>query len=113
LARLGLPVEVIGKVGTDSFGDFVLNALAERGISSKGVTRDRSVGTSATMVMVAPDGERSFVHFFGANAHLTLEDVDLSMVDAGPFCTLPDRCSCLALMVNQPLNYSGMLVPRA
>ena len=83
LARLGLPVEVIGKVGTDSFGDFVLNALAERGISSKGVTRDRSVGTSATMVMVAPDGERSFVHFFGANAHLTLEDVDLSMVDAG------------------------------
>jgi len=83
LARLGLPVEVIGKIGTDSFGDFVLKALAERGISSKGVTRDRNVGTSATMVMVAPDGERRFVHYLGANAHLTLEDVDLAMVEAG------------------------------
>ena len=83
LARLGLPVEVIGKIGTDSFGDFVLNALAERGIGSKGVIRDKKVGTSATMVMVAPDGERRFVHYLGANAQLTLGDVDLSMVEAG------------------------------
>jgi sugar/nucleoside kinase (ribokinase family) len=83
LARLGLPVEVIGKIGTDSFGDFVLNALAERGISSIGVTRDSQVGTSATMVMVSQDGERRFVHYLGANAHLTLADVDLSMVEAG------------------------------
>ena len=83
LARLGLPVEVIGKIGTDSFGDFVLNALAERGIGYKGVIRDKKVGTSATMVMVAPDGERRFVHYLGANAQLRLEDVDLSMVEAG------------------------------
>ena len=83
LARLGLPVDVIGKIGTDSFGDFVLNALAERGISSIGVTRDSQVGTSATMVMVSQDGERRFVHYLGANAHLTLADVDLSMVEAG------------------------------
>lgn len=83
LARLGLPVEVIGKIGTDSFGDFVLNALAERGIGSKGVIRDKKVGTSATMVMVSLDGERRFVHYLGANAQLTLEDVDLSMVEAG------------------------------
>ena len=83
LARLGLPVEVIGKVGSDPFGDFVLNALAERGISSRGIMRDRKVGTSATMVMVAPDGERRFVHYLGANACLTLEDVDLAMVEAG------------------------------
>lgn len=83
LAMLGLPVEVIGKVGSDSFGDFVLNALTERNIGTGGIKRDKSVGTSATMVMVAPDGERRFVHCIGANAHLTLEDIDLSMVDAG------------------------------
>jgi sugar/nucleoside kinase (ribokinase family) len=83
LARLGLPVEVIGKIGVDSFGDFVLNALAKRGIETKGITRDKEVGTSATMVMVAPDGERRFVHYIGANAHLKLDDIDLSMVEAG------------------------------
>jgi sugar/nucleoside kinase (ribokinase family) len=83
LARLGLPVEVIGKIGSDSFGDFVLKALAERRIGARGVTRDREVGTSATMVMVSQDGERRFVHYLGANARLTLDDIDLSMVEAG------------------------------
>jgi sugar/nucleoside kinase (ribokinase family) len=83
LSRLGLPVEVIGKIGSDSFGDFVLNALAERNIGVRGIMRDREVGTSATMVMVAPDGERRFVHYIGANARLTLDDIDLAMVEAG------------------------------
>jgi sugar/nucleoside kinase (ribokinase family) len=83
LGRLGLPVEVIGKVGLDSLGDFVLNALAERSIGCGGITRDKEVGTSATMVMVSPDGERRFVHYIGANARLTLEDIDLAMVKAG------------------------------
>ena len=83
LARLGLPVEVIGKIGADPFGDFLLKALAERGIETRGITRDQLVGTSATMVMVAPDGERRFVHYIGANAHLKIDDIDLSMVEAG------------------------------
>lgn len=81
LARLGLPVEVIGKVGNDPFGDFVLNAMKERGIGTRGVKRDAEVGTSATMVMVGADGERRFVHYIGANARLTLDDVDFSMVE--------------------------------
>jgi sugar/nucleoside kinase (ribokinase family) len=83
LARLGLPVEVIGKIGTDSFGDFVLNALKERKIGTRGILRDKGVGTSATMAMVSQDGERRFVHYLGANACLTLDDVDISMVEAG------------------------------
>jgi sugar/nucleoside kinase (ribokinase family) len=80
LARLGLLVDVIGKIGSDAFGDFILNALAERGIGSTGISRDKEVGTSATMVMVAPHGERRFVHYIGANARLSLVDIDLAMV---------------------------------
>jgi sugar/nucleoside kinase (ribokinase family) len=82
LSRLGLPVEVIGKVGGDPFGDFVLNSMKERGIGTRGVKRDPQAGTSATMVMVAPDGERRFVHYIGANARLTLDDIDFSMVES-------------------------------
>jgi sugar/nucleoside kinase (ribokinase family) len=82
LARLGLPVEVIGKIGADSFGDFVLNALTERKIGTRGILRDRGVGTSATMVMVSQDGERRFVHYLGANARLTLDNIDISMVES-------------------------------
>jgi len=80
LARLGMPVEVIGKVGTDPFGDFLLNTLMERNIGVQGVLRDKSTGTSVTMVMVDPDGERRFVHYIGANAMLTIEDVDMNLL---------------------------------
>lgn len=80
LVNLGLPVEVIGKVGADPFGDFIVDAMQERGIGTRGVKRDLEAGTSATMVMVDPDGERRFVHYIGANAHLTKEDVELQLV---------------------------------
>jgi sugar/nucleoside kinase (ribokinase family) len=80
LAKLGLPVEAIGKVGNDPLGDFVVNAMQDRGIGTRGVKRDSEAGTSATMVMVDPDGERRFVHYIGANANLTIEDVDPQLV---------------------------------
>jgi sugar/nucleoside kinase (ribokinase family) len=82
LARLGLPVEVIGKVGDDPFGDFLLDRLGERGIGTRSVSRDPELGTSATMVMVDRDGERRFVHYMGANASLKLADVDLDLTDS-------------------------------
>lgn len=81
LARLGIPAEVAGKVGDDPFGNYLVSALDRRGIGRRGVRRDDQVGTSATMVMVAPDGERRFVHYIGANARYTLADVDMSLVE--------------------------------
>lgn len=80
LARLAIPVEVIGKVGEDPFGDFLIAEMNSRGIGTCGVRRDRSAGTSATMVMVDPDGERRFIHYIGANAHLCLDDVDFDLL---------------------------------
>jgi sugar/nucleoside kinase (ribokinase family) len=38
LARLGLPVEVIDRNGTDPFGDYVLRQLHQRGIGARGVS---------------------------------------------------------------------------
>ncbi|MBN1657339.1 MAG: sugar kinase [Anaerolineae bacterium] len=81
LARLGLPVDVVGKVGADAFGDFLLAEMDRRGIGRAGVQRDPDMGTSATMVMVEPDGERRFVHYIGANARLALDDVDSSTLE--------------------------------
>jgi len=71
LARLGIPVEVVGTIGLDPLGDFLLAELEGRGVGTQGVSRDPEVGTSATMVMVEEDGERRFVHCIGANARLT------------------------------------------
>jgi sugar/nucleoside kinase (ribokinase family) len=82
LARLGLPVEVMGKVGADALGDFLVDALIERGIGSSGVMRDSQVGTSSTMILVDQQGERRYIHYIGANARLTSDDIDMARVES-------------------------------
>ena len=81
LARLGIDVSILGKVGVDGLGDFVLNALHREGADTRGVVRDPEVGTSATMVMVSSDGERTFLHHLGGNARYRADDVDWSVID--------------------------------
>jgi len=80
LAKLGLPVHIVGKVGRDPFGDFLLAELNRYGADTRGVRRSDTAGTSSTMVMVHPDGERSFIHYRGANAEFTPDDIDWSVI---------------------------------
>jgi sugar/nucleoside kinase (ribokinase family) len=84
LARLGVDTAIIGKVGNDGFGDFIVRRLAEQGADTRGVVHDAVTATSATMVMVHSDGERSFVHYYGTNATLSLADVDMDLALASP-----------------------------
>ena len=76
LARIGISAGIIGKVGNDGFGDFFLSVMEREGIDATGVARAAATNTSATMVLVHGDGERSFIHYLGANATLRAEDVD-------------------------------------
>jgi sugar/nucleoside kinase (ribokinase family) len=80
LARLGFHATVNGKVGADGFGDFVISRLNQEGVGTRGIRRDAKVGTSFTFVMIAPDGERAFFHYVGANGVLTLGDVDFDSI---------------------------------
>ncbi len=79
LARLGVETAVIGKVGDDGFGRFVRDALAEAGVDSSGVVVDPDNSTSATMVMIDSEGERTFLHYVGANGQVKVEDVDMKL----------------------------------
>lgn len=80
LAKIGVDAGVIGKVGCDGLGDFMISVLERNGVDARGVVRDPTVGTSGTMVMVHSDGERSFIHYIGANACLTEDDVDFDLL---------------------------------
>lgn len=83
LAKIGIDAAIIGKVGNDGFGDFMVNELSKYGSDCSGIVRDEVTHTSATMVMVHGDGERSFIHYIGANATLTEQDVDFDVVKRG------------------------------
>jgi len=78
LARLGDRAAVVGKVGADPFGDHLLHLLDERGVDRSGVVSDAATGTSASVVIVDGDGERTFLHTPGANAALSAEELDLA-----------------------------------
>jgi sugar/nucleoside kinase (ribokinase family) len=80
LSRLGLKSTVIGKIGDDNFGKFLLETLNTEKVDVTGLKIDKTVSTSASMVMISGDGERSILHSFGANAKFGFDDIDLEIV---------------------------------
>ena len=81
LQKLGIDTLVIGQVGRDGFGDFVRNELARAGVETQ-ISSDESAPTSATMVLVSSDAERSFLHCTGANATFAPQNFDFLQSDA-------------------------------
>ena len=83
LTRLGLRTAVVGKVGRDALGDFVLGLLRERSIDAGAVLRDSDAPTSATVALVDSSGERTFLHVPGANGTLCSEELDRGVLFSG------------------------------
>jgi sugar/nucleoside kinase (ribokinase family) len=75
LAALGLSVGIVGKVGEDAFGEFVVRCLGRRGIDTSRVIRDAAVRTGITVSLAYPE-DRAMLTFAGAMAHLAAEEVD-------------------------------------
>lgn len=80
LRKLGVDVAIMGKVGADGFGDFVLETLRSNGADVSGVLRDPAVSTSATMIMVDDQGERTFIHYIGANGRVCATELDMDLI---------------------------------
>ena len=80
LARLGISVGAMGKIGTDAFGDLILQTLSDNGVDVTGMRQDSNDSTSFTFVAVASDGERTFYHYIGANGSLCVADLDWELI---------------------------------
>ena len=80
LTRLGLSAGAMGKVGTDAFGDLILQKLRDNGVDTAGMQQDPGSSTSFTFVAVASDGERTFYHYIGANGELCEADLDWEVI---------------------------------
>lgn len=80
LKKLGVNVAIMGKVGNDDLGKFIVGKLKEEGVEIDAIKISPEVNTSGTAVLVHSDGERSFIHSIGANAHFSLSDIDFDYV---------------------------------
>lgn len=77
LARLGLKVGWVSRVGNDSFGQFVLDTLKKEGIETTGVTLDDRYPTGFQLKSKVTDGTDPIVEYFrkgSAASHLSVED---------------------------------------
>src|SRR5918996_4001813 len=73
-ARLGVSVSMLGCVGKDNFGDFLLENLKSNEVDSQLIRRaDSSTGTA--IIVVDSDGQNSIVLSAGANGKVNEEDV--------------------------------------
>src|SRR5689334_2001550 len=80
LRRLDRSVAILGKVGSDMFGDFVVAELQRHGIDTSHVKRSSELPTSGTVILNVYGADRRYIHCIGANAGFSLRDVDTAVL---------------------------------
>jgi sugar/nucleoside kinase (ribokinase family) len=80
LARLGLKASIIGAVGNDSFGEFLVSELKREGLNVDGLTQKEGVNTSSSVLLVSESGERTILHCYGSNAAFTYDDINFDII---------------------------------
>jgi sugar/nucleoside kinase (ribokinase family) len=77
MARLGLPVRLIGKVGRDARGDALLEKLRSSGADCSLVGRSEA-STTTTVVLRNRAGDRQFVQHLGASREVFTEPLEFT-----------------------------------
>lgn len=80
LKRVGVNVGIVGCVGQDVLGRFVLDSLRAENVDTDSIRELPGVGTSATLVVNVAGQDRRFIHTIGANARVTAADIPLDRV---------------------------------
>jgi sugar/nucleoside kinase (ribokinase family) len=82
LRKLGRSVGVVGKVGRDRFGDYVIDELRRQGAETAHIRRSDTRPTSSTVIINVVGEDRRYLHCIGANGDLTIYDVDVNILEA-------------------------------
>ena len=81
-ARLGARTVFIGRVGNDSFGDYLKRCLAENGVDVRGMSVDEKARTTLAVVVLDERGERTFSFYRdpGADVNLSMDHVPMELL---------------------------------
>lgn len=74
-ARMGGDVSFVGRIGQDTFGDRLAQALAEDGIHTEFLRRDPQQPTGVALISVDAQGQNAITVAPGANHQVSPEDV--------------------------------------
>ena len=83
-SRLGAKTAFIGRVGKDSFGDYLRRCLAENGVDVSGLSVDEKERTTLAVVALDEKGERTFSFYRdpSADVNLSMAHVPLELLDS-------------------------------
>ncbi len=105
-ARAGGSVQMVGRVGEDSFGKSLLGNLQHEGVDCSAVSTTASAASGLAMIAVDDDGENQIIVISGANGFVSAEDVHHAAQEIV-------RCDVLLLQLEIPLDaVAGALAVR-
>ncbi len=80
LARCGIKTSLIGCVGDDLFGDYVVNYLKQNGVDTSKISKSKKFQTSTSILLINKKGERSYFHSAGSNKEIKVNQSDLKTI---------------------------------
>jgi sugar/nucleoside kinase (ribokinase family) len=93
LSDLGLKTLLMAKIGTDTFGEAVLNRIRERKVDTSCIKPSAQTITSTSVVLINESGARSIVFCAGNNDHLSLEDIDFDIISSTKVVSIAGLCA--------------------
>lgn len=81
LVKLGHQVTYLGRIGCDDMGDYVVSLAKKAGINMDHAIRSTTAPQTKSLILVDPNGDRTFLQVPGTSAEFCFEDCDLSLLD--------------------------------
>jgi ribokinase len=110
MARLGLDVATIAKLGRDARADTILTKLGEEGVSTRWVLRDTRAPTGASVIVSSHERNAAVFTFRGANTLLEPQDLhnDAFAMDLVYIANLSSKSAdCFPLLVKRTKENGG------
>lgn len=76
VAKLGIPTQLVGRLGDDDFGRQLLRHLQSAGVQTEGVLVDETTSSGVAVITVDDAGENHIIIIAGANGRLNETDVE-------------------------------------
>jgi fructokinase len=80
VSKLGGEALFFGKVGNDPFGTFLKQMLQHNGVITDGIISSSDVPTTLAFVSLLDNGERDFVFHRGADAALSIDEINMNSI---------------------------------
>ncbi|MFD3446508.1 carbohydrate kinase [Microbacteriaceae bacterium 4G12] len=103
VTKYGGKSNMLTKLGTDAFGDFLLEQLQKVGVNTDKVTRTNEANTGLAFVSLREDGERDFSFYRNPSADLLFHENE---IDESWFAKGDILHFCSVDLVESPMKYA-------